>query len=443
MFVKRRYNRKKGTRKPFRRKLLNRRRILRPAKEDAKSEQVTQTPTFDASGSSIYLWQCVQPTRDTKSTEPEKKLTSLRQLCAVQVAQNCEGLSVEYLKEAPWSCWQHVWENILRLGKDSPDVFRMFAVHFGDRSSFRCHFSNFISQLSAGLGTRDKALDTALIPGWKKHRMDNVFSNVSLGDLATFIGKLHCCVVATCSNLHAFSSPQLISVASMANLVALDLSRNDVVDDQFVYTLRLCIASRNLNLRILKLSGCSNLTRRGLETLFEQDLSLCYVESDLNMITDSSFAEKIQDPDNLHTPVPGTKWKLLSESDQTTSQVAQYSLAYKVHHFLRNSELFEMPNLIWDLQFFPQAVDISNAQSCSHLHTESWSKRLRAARMKSVMVPYCYLKDPNQKIVPKRKAKPVLENLGPFTRQGSIATPRKVLRRPKITAADAKLYFGL
>lgn len=443
MFAKRRYNRKKGTRKPYRRKLLKRRRILRPAKEDANSEQIIQRPAFDASGSSIYLWQYVKPLRDTNSSTASQKLSSLRQLCAVQVAHNCEGLSVEYLKEALWSCWQPVWENILKLGKDSPDVFRMFAMHFGDQSSFRCHFSSFISQLSAGLSTRDQALDTSLIPGWRNHRMDNVFSNVSLGDMATFIGKLRCCVVAACSNLHTFSSPQLISVASMANIVALDLSRNDVVDDQFVYTLRLCIASRNLSLKILKITGCSNLTRRGLETLLEQESPLCYVETDLNVITDSSFAEKIQDPSNLHTPVPGTKWKLLSESEKSTSQVAHFSLAYKVHHFLRNSDMLEKPNLIWDLQIFPQAVDISDPQSSSTLHSESWSKRLRAARMKSVIVPYCYLKDPNQKIVPKKEAKPVLESLGPFTRQGSTATPKKVLRRPKITAADVNLYFGL
>lgn len=449
MFAKRRYNRKKGTRKPFRRRVRKRARILRPVRTDTSSDPVPPKPTFDASGSSVYLWQYVAPQMGTKPKQTLDRLPSLRQLCAVQVAHNCEGLSLEYLQEAPWTCWQPVWENILKLRKDSPDLFRMFALQFGMRPSFRCHASTFAPKSSAGLDMREQALELALIPAHRKHRIDNVFSNVSLADLGSFVAKLPCLVVATCSKLKAFSAPQLISVFSIANLSALDLSGNDLVDDQLIYTLRLCLVSKKLGLKILRVSGCSNLTKRGVASLFKDDpdLHLCYVETDIDMISGSTFAQKFLDePQSVQpTPVLGTKWKLLSENDPATAEVSHYSLAYKVQYYLRNSDLIPPPSMIWDLKFFPEAMDLSDSKSASELYQESWSERLRSARMKSVFVPYCYLKDPNQKVVTQveAKPKPMMEPSGPFTRQGATTTKRSVMRKPKIIAADANLFFGL
>lgn len=443
MFSKRRYNRKKGTRRHVRRP-SKKNRILRPP----TVINTVEKPTFDASGCLVYLWQYIAPKIAASSSVGLKNVTSLRQLCAYQVALNAEALSSEYLQLAPWSCWEHVWKNILAMGKDSPDIFRMFAKEFGKQPSFWCH------EMTLGLNHLDadpraQALEWALIPGSKKHRMENVFSNVSVSDVVAFVAKLDCSVVVECSNVDNFTAPQLISLACLPNLVALDLSGNNLVDDQFLYTLRLCLTSKDLKLKILRISSCENVTKRGVASLLAADIlsPLCYVESDINMITTSTFVQKFLDTPAIadHDPVPNTKWKLLNEAVQTTLQVAHYSLPYKLQYLLRNSDLVDIPSMIWDIKFFSETIDILNSKSAAESYQESWAKRLRSAKMRSAYVPYCYLKDPDQVIVPEVKSKPPVERILPFSRQGTKDTraSKPTIRKPKAIKIDAKSFFGM
>lgn len=442
MFSKKRYNRKKGTRRHVRR-TSKKNRILRPPPLTPMERQV-EKPVFDASGLLVYLWQYLAPSMAKPASSTLKTPSSLRQLCAYHVAQNADALSSEYLKLAPWTCWEFVWKQILALGKDSPDLFRMFAREFHHHQSFWCHQLSFGSVNEHDLDIRAQALEWGLVPGKRNHRMDNVFSNVSVADLTAFVAKLDCSVVAECSQLE-FTIPQLISVACLPNLVALDLSGNKLVDDQFLYTIRLCLLGRNLKLRILRLSSCENVSKRGIAGLFENEsISLCYVETDINMISKSSFALKFLDipATTDHRPVPNTKWKLLSEAVPSTLQVARYSLPYKIHYLLRNIDLVGVPSMIWDIKIFPETIDMMHPKSAADSYESSWAKRLRSARTRSAYVPYCYLKDPDQAIVPELKVKPPVESNLPFSRQGTKVL-KPSIRKPKLIKADAKSFFGI
>lgn len=440
MFSKRKYNRKKGTRRHVRR-TSKKNRILRPP-----PTTTAEKPTFDASGAPVYLWQYVAPNMGRSASSCLKSPLSLRQLCAYHVALNAESLSSEYLQLAPWTCWEFVWKHILAMGKDSPELFRMFAREFSHHHSFWCHQLSFGPLSHIDPDARAQALEWALIPGLRKHRMDNVFSNVSVADLTAFVAKLDCSVVVECSHLDKFTAPQLISIACLPNLVALDLSGNKLVDDQFLYTLRLCLVSKNLNLKILRLSSCESVTKRGIASLLDVDIvsPLCYVESDINMISKSNFALRFLDTPAVseHQPVPNTKWKLLNEAVPSTQQVAHYSLPYKLHYLLRNTDLVGGHLLIWDIKFFPETIDMTNLTSAADSYEASWARRLRSARMKSAYAPYCYLIDPDQVVVPDEKVKPpVVSNL-PFSRQGTNAQKPSV-RKPKLIRADAKSFFGM
>lgn len=448
MFSKRRYNRKKGTKRLFRRRISKIARILRPVHANIEhAAPVIQKPSFDASGTSVYLWQYLLPKIASGEVSKGKNVASLRQLCAYQVASNAEALSLEYLSEAPWTCWEHVWKNILAMEKDSPDLFRMFALEFGSKPSFCCHESSFGAQRSAGLNIRSLALELALIPVHRKHRVENVFSNISVADFVSFVAKLPCSVVAECSNMNSFSSTQLISLSSLPNLVALDLSGNALVDDQFLYTLRLCIVSKQLNLKILRISGCPNVTQRGIASLFDkdQDVPLCYIETDVYMLSKSSFAQRFVDVPLVarHSPVPNTKWKLLDENDASTLEVAYYSLAYKLHYLSRNTELIGVPNMVWDFKFFSETIDLMDLHHASNMLQETWAKRLRSTRMKSAYAPYCYLKDLKQDIIPEVSSKCPVETSQVFTRQGTVEVKKSTARKPKLISTDVNKFFGI
>lgn len=410
--------------------------------------QTAQTAQFDAHCKSVYLWQYVAPqlARGVGDETRRKLLVSLlRLLCAQHLALNADALCHDYLKMAAWTCWEPVWRAILGLGRDLPDVFRMFAAEFGGNSSFWCHETSLGSLESPGTNVRSQALEASLIPVHRKHRLENVFSNVAIDDFVAFVTKLPCSVVVDCSSINSFSTQQIISLLAIPGLTALDLSGLDVVDDQFLYTFRLCLIGKSLKLRILRLSGCANVTKQGLAWLFESKeiLPLHYVESDVLMLGESLFARKFLDTPLHHTVVPNSKWKLLDEKDPITLLVAHYSLAYKLHYFLHNTKLIAAPKLVWDFKFFPDSVDAPDLVRDPTLLETTWAKRLRLARTNSAYTPFCYVHDPGQKIIPHLKIEPMKEIDTPFIRQGTEKTKKTTLRKPIVKKTDVNNFFGL
>lgn len=430
MFSKKRYTRKsRTTRRPFKAR-TRRARVLRPAEPAPKHEPRPELGKEDlvAAGAAIYPWMHVQPS--LKTVAIRAPVISLRQTCARVVALNSASLSPSYLDEASWACWLLVWRYITELELDLPALFRMFWRRFGSHSTFFCH-----SKRSSLVSSRFEALRACLTPV-RRHRIENIFSNVSVTDFAAFVSNCSASVVVDCSKI-TFSNLQLLSLCNIPTLVALDIS-GTLVDDQFLYTLCSCLVEKNVSLSVLRISRCPNVTKKGLLWVLEEAAhNLAYVETDVSVSPSTAFAQRL---DSLKVQIPGTKWELLSESDPTTTNVAKYSLATKVHYLLRNNGL-ELPELmIWDFKFFPQVISTLDAESITTQYEESWVSRLKQATLRLIYTPYCYMRNHSLEIkfkVPPKEEKP--REL--FPRQG-YPTVRKPVKKPRAIATSVKSFFG-
>lgn len=332
----------------------------------------------------------------------------------------------------------------MRLGNDSPEIFRMFATKFGSDRMFRFHNISVFLPLLTESGVRAHALQAALIPAQCKHRMENVFRNVSVPDFVRFTASWNCPVVVDCSKVD-FPTSDLLLLASMPNLVGLDLSGLLGVDDQFLYTLGVCLAEKSVDLKVLRVSGCFNVTAKGVLRLMDPSLahSLCYIESDVFLVARSTFALRFLEKClETHSPVPSTKWKLLDEKDPLTVRVSNLTLAHKLSFLLRKSCLEHDLSKVWDFKFFPESVDVLDAKRTAELFEKAWSSRLKSATTVSAYAPYCYLMDPKQEIVVEKPKKPKADSGLVFTRQGTMAR-KPVARKPKKVYTDVNTFFGL
>lgn len=427
---------------------------MRPA------DDLVPKPTFDAGGASIYPWNYVEPNtikkrkdkgeaidvvlRPSSSSNSNSGIASLRQICAQTLARNAEAITSEFLNEGSWSCWKSVWEEILALGKDLPEVFRMFGSAFLEQPSFVCHSRSVNS--SQELDKRSSTLDTCLIPIHRRHRMENVFCNISVPDFVFYVNTFsEPAVLVDTSGIPAFSTSQLLSLCNIQSLVGLDLSGNSI-DDQFLFTLALLLTEKRSTLKILKITSCPNISKRGLLDFLESaSLPVSYIEADVDLTSDrSTFAERLLSDSSTTDPIPvaGTKWKKLYGEDPVHGHLSKYSLAMKMHYLLRNTDLVQSPKLVWDFMFFADEFVKSDSSTKT---SKSWSERFKRSNSK----PFnhqIYMRDPNMKVVPRNVKPPKAQDpLVLFPRAGMEGRPSAFASRkkPKSTFTSANSFFGM
>lgn len=430
MFAKRRVNRKRGTRKPFRLR-ARRKAILAPVTVDPPQAK----PTFDALGAPLYAWADVRPA--PRAGAGPMFTASLKEKCAAIVASQPECLDPDYLEAYPWLCWRLVWLAALKMGTDLPRLFRMFADAFGGEPSYQCHWVVAEGHSSGTKdGARMAALRQCLVPVHKKHRAENVFSNVALHDFKAFVaGVRHASLVLDCSRMPCYSNEKLLLLATCLGLRGLDLSGNRNIDDQFLYTVAAHLR-QNGGLVALRLCNCPLVTERGLRDLMGPGGPQClmYIESDLLLPVSLTFTEAFLDSPNPAVPAPvkGTCWKLLSDRDPHLGKVYKYPMAMKLHWLLRNLQPVAEPGLLWDFKFFPETVEASNR---AELTASAWNTRQLSHR--PLASPYMYLRDPDMKTPP-----PSSETTKPKVLQPRPAEPApKRARKPKVFATSAHAFF--
>lgn len=485
MFNRRKYSRKKERRRAFRPR-VHKRRLLRPPSHAPASPAppAPPPPLFDAAGCATYPWPHLPPCGDFLQPNPvRRRLLPLRQICAQHLANAADALEPEYLDQAPWSCWQPVWRAILERGRDTPRVFLMFAATFGAHPAFACHHSRAYTYAQTEAhnaqhktraqketdadvaifseapvsenktsALRHRALALALVPTHCKHRIDNFFSNVGLEDWAALVARAHCSVVADCS-APPFSRRQLLAVCLVPSLVALDLSGNPAVDDQFLYTLRASLSHRLLLLKIVRLCRCPNITLQGLLQLLKEPTPLAYVEADVVLPTARFALEEavLSQPGSTSAPgthygdgraVLGTQWRLLDERKSANARVAGYPLALKVHYLLRNTDLVPAPKVMWDIKFFAQTLSTQDRAALVLAVGDTWLAREKQVTTRSAYVPHCYLLDPAMEVKYAPELPRVVEDRLVFQRQGALVLRKKNARKPRMVATDASSFFG-
>lgn len=445
MFAKKKYVRKRPDRKHVRRRAGRKSRILRPHFEP----QVPEKPTFNASGCSPYLWMnirsgvtglCKQP----NSENPSNPVKSLRLICAKTVASNVECLHSSYFCEASWTCWKLVWEEALKQGTDLPQLFRLFTDTFGLERNFSCHppIHGTIERVHGSTADlKRSALLASSIPNHPRHRIENVFSNISIPDFVLFVGSSNnCAVVINCAKIALYSTPTLLSLCKTPTVSAIDISYNSVVDDQFLHTLNACLVTGTSSLKLLRVCGCPAVTVKGILNLLEarQNSSLVYVETDVSLPRLSMFSSRfLHLPDYKEDPpILGTRWRMVNEEHSEMAFIAKHSLATKLHYFLRLKKLFNSSNVIWDFKFFNEVADQS--MNIEDFNEIVWLDRLHTAVRKKITLPHMYFKDPTLQVVPRivRDERPSEMKSIDRSKAESSTT-----RKPKFVKTNADSFF--
>lgn len=304
----------------------------------------------DSSKSTSYAWTRLMPALDfdsPKSIFPNNGVLSLKLICSQRIAMNSDSLEPSFLDTAPWEIWLQVWKNILYLHKDSIRVFNLFANKFSHIKQFRCH----LSPLSTGVmkspeweelvKIRNDALSSVMIPKSRNHRIENLFANINVLDVVKYIHRLsyNPWVLLDVSLMaKKYNREDYLKLFNINNLVALDLSNSQVVDDLFLYNMSTSIRKdgKLSKLTILKINNCPNATSKGLEYLVsisndpDCNCSLAYVESDIKLYS-SDFATNFQYVKEEDTKyIKNTRWSILEENPE--SRVIQNCpLALKLH----------------------------------------------------------------------------------------------------------------
>lgn len=448
MFAKKRYVRKRNIKKHVRRRIGRKNRIQRPQ----FNTEVPERPAFSASGSSPYLWMNIRSgvceiSESKISKTPPSPIKSLRLICANIIASNVECVHPSYFSEATWTCWRLVWEEALKQGTDLPQLFKLFADAFGSERTFSCHSSidGSIERIHGSVAElKRSALLASVIPNNSRHRLENVFSNISVPDFVLFVGSSNnCAVVINCSKIAPFSTTSLLSLCKTPTVNAIDISYNDVVDDQFLHTLNTCLVTGSSKLRLLRVCGCPAVSARGILNLLEacESSPLLYVETDVSLPVLSMFSSRfLHSPDyNEDPPVPGTRWRLVNEEHSNMASIVKHSLSMKLHFLLRLKNLFTSANIIWDFKFFSEVADQS--MSIESFNDKVWLDRLRTATRRIISSPNMYIKDEKLQVVPRvvRAEKPIGTDKGEQPKASKVEN--SIARKPKFVKTNANTFF--
>lgn len=285
-----------------------------PAKKAATSDVSSLLSTkigqenslfVDTNIKTLYRWDLIEPESRNEPQRSSGMVPLLTRICADTVAQNVSQLHPSYL-DSSWTVWKHVWLCILERKLDSPAVFGMFVRQFGKEPTFRCHRSDTSS-------TRLTALQGSLIPSNSKvlHRMENIFSNVSLKDFAHYVShNLLGLALDMSSRLSRTMDIHLI--LHFKTLTALDLSYLDM-DDLFLKSLSIALDDKLHQLRVLVLHKCPRMSSQAISQLMQLPTnSLDYIECNHRLVEGSEFASHLSvTPTNNPLYVEHTNWKYI------------------------------------------------------------------------------------------------------------------------------------
>ncbi|PVH14640.1 uncharacterized protein CXQ87_002787 [Candidozyma duobushaemuli] len=317
----------------------------------------------------------------------------------------------------------------------------MFAKQFGSMPGFKCHNTH-----STDIGPRSSALASAVIPV-RSHRIDNVFANISHKDFVGFLAGLDAHVILDCSSLKDLGKSQVLNFCNTPNLAGLDLSHNDWVDDQFLYTLGRAIRFKDLSkLGLLRLVNCPNVSDRGfLEFLRQSSVQLSFISTDIRALTKSTFEARLEGKPEI--PVPDSNWYLLSAHSAHYSMLSKYNLTMSAHYLSRNTDKLNIPtnSPIWDIKMYKDCVDFRDSKTFYCKLGDTWRSREKSSMSRPVSNSFVYIRREGVSSPPKLSVRDVKSST--TTHKSTIAdsaiTQRVPRRKPKHKLKDTNAFFGI
>lgn len=387
------------------------------------------------------MWQYCPQSEPIKIKHRHDRIPSLKDICALVLAENADALEPSYLTTCSWTCWRYVWEVICKWNLDSPYIFKMFAKQFGSMPGFKCHFTHLTD-----IGQRSSALASAVIPV-RSHRIDNVFANISHKDFVGFLAGLDAHVILDCSSLKDLDKSQVLNFCNTPNLAGIDLSHNDWVDDQFLYTLGRAIKFKDLSkLGLLRLVNCPNVTDQGfLDFLRQLLVQLTYISTDIRAFTKSTFEARLEGKPEI--PVPDSNWYLLLTHSAHYSMLLKYNLTMSAHYLLRNTDKLNIPtnSPIWDIKMYKDCVDFRDSKSFYCKLEDTWRSRERSSMLRPVSNLFVYMRREGISNPPKLPVSDVktLTSGSKSTVVDTAITQRVPRRKPKHKLKDTNAFFGV
>lgn len=447
----------------------------------------------DSSSSTTYPWTRLAPLLDYNLIEvprSRKGIPSLKLICSKKIAENADSLESSFLDTASWMVWRTVWEEILSLNNDSPRVFNLFAGKFFLLDGFKCHKLSLPLDVNLGsskwqklLKARNEGISSVIIPRTGNHRIENLFSNINVLEIVKFIHRLSYrpwVLLDVSLMTQKYDREDHLKLFNITNLIALDLSNSQIVDDLFLYNMSVSISKdgKLSKLTILKINNCPKVTSKGLQYLLclsndaDARCSLSYIESDVK-ISSSNFATKLQ---NIKSELPdfidGTRWFVLDDDSESKS-IRKLPLALKLHCLYKHysnritkdpivtdfplyttnsmSYLFLVRNSIV-LDIMVHENTFTSAENDFEKLEEVWATRIHFRNLRAQSKIYCYVIDNKYEFLGQM---PNIERHEENKKDDSvmfrasekklplkyIAKPKR--RRPVARKVDANLFFDM
>lgn len=431
MFNKRKYNSKTNRRRTFRPRVRKKGVILRPID---LSVLLHPNPEFDKGTlAAPYVWQYHLQNHPIFHEVSRKKVSSLKLICASVVAANADALEPSLLHTCSWSCWKDVWRMICERHQDLPYVFGMFANKFGNLPDFNCH--NILNDHTP----RAVAITSMLAP--HTYRLDNVFSNIAHKDFVAFLSGVDANIIIDCSSSTKIKRDEVLNFCNIRGLSGLDLSNNEWVDDQFLYTLGRAITHKELTrFRYLRLIKCSNLSRLGLVKFLREFQKLVeYVATDIDML------EFLNRPGNLTgNDLSYSKWDLLLAEDDRHKFLNRNRLGKAAQYLMRSTYLLDAHEspIVWEIKFFSTTVDSREPDELYSKLRIAWNEREKLSTPRPSRCPYHYIKTTT--VTQPTSIQPKVEEIASTQQESNSAiTHRKPKRRPTVRLKNTDQFFGL
>lgn len=405
-----------------------------PLQSDAaqfKKICANNSPFADATTLATYDWKNVLPLGRHPLHHIEYKrpqLPSLKSIARRHVAINCRHLEIEHFESVPFTEWEKIWKQILFLHLDSPGIFDLFALVFSQAGrNIHCHRQISKNDVMADsnvekLATlRSNAIEVLTMLS-RNHRVENAFSNIYIPEFVRYVNALMyqpLVVIDTTGSSSSSHKDSYVRLLSLNNLLALNFSDNDIIDDSFLSCIFTCIANEGklTELRVLVIRNCRKVTPKGLMHFLAaisrfscySQTSLALVETDLELPVDFERNNNVfRTNADTQIIVKGTKWFSLVEPWKRKI-LSDLPLVQKVRCLLKNYSEYINPlqstndvltdiksRIILDLMIHKHAIDQAGLDYSALL--EAWVNRFSQVRTNSCKNTFCYIIDKNRSV---------------------------------------------
>ncbi|CDR40240.1 CYFA0S04e06678g1_1 [Cyberlindnera fabianii] len=181
----------------------------------------------DKSTEASYNW--LTKTYPLPKGEQTKNMRSLKDICAMKVAERAHNLNSIHLQSVTWSVMRRVWHYICLYHQDSFIIFQLFASVFSKELTFQCH----PTVASLPLPKKSVILKNTL-PNSNNHRVERLFANVRISQFVHSLNSSPFSHLTILELSKPMTTDDLSYLTNITHLTALRVSRVSQLPDQVV-----------------------------------------------------------------------------------------------------------------------------------------------------------------------------------------------------------------